>query len=89
MIAQGELGDSCQQVQDKVFKKCLDLIADREERYGAHWKTETVNSQNQNIDRKYRSFAYSVKNGKKIIDEDLLDIINYCAFRYIRLIEGE
>ncbi len=80
--------NSWESVQEGVFDKCLKLIRDREESYGNSWETEELDYLHANIRRKYLGFQFQRDHGKKIINEDLLDLINYIAFLYLRLNRG-
>ena len=90
MGASGVKLDSCGEVQKKVFSKCLEIIKDREETYGSHWVTEDIGYLDVNIRRKYLGLQHQVENGKTVDKEGLLDLINYVAFRYLKMeLEGK
>jgi hypothetical protein len=86
-----ERQDSSGEVQRLVFDRCKELIDSREETYGSHWRTEDPAYLDVNIRRKYLGFDHQVVNRKKVQMEDLLDLINYTAFRYIKemMVKGE
>ena len=78
-------------VQRLVFNKCKELIENKEAVYGSHWKSEDPAYLDVNMRRKYLGFDHQVVNRKQLQMEDLLDLINYTAFRYIKelMMKGE
>lgn len=70
------------ELREEVFNKCLDLIDNREDQYGDHWRVEPESWYISNIERKYNGLMNQLRKVPldKIDPEILLDLINYCGF---------
>ena len=91
-ICEQQKPEPCFSAQEvgKVFKECLELIEEREEKYGLRWKDEAIGYQWGNIFRKAEGIRYQYERGDFACTdphdrEQLLDLINYTAFVVRRL----
>ena len=69
----------------EVFRECLDLITDRDPKYGSMWSTEDLGELFGNVSRKFRGLEHQWKTNGSIDMEFPLDLINYTAFFLLRL----
>ena len=72
-----------------VFEQCLYLIADRDPKYGSQWRKEDLDELWGNVSRKFKGLEYQWKNNGKVDMEFPLDLINYTAFFYMRLLNED
>ncbi len=68
-----------------VFRECLDIISDRESKYGQQWREEDIEELFGNVSRKFKGVEYQFKNNGRVDLEFPLDLINYTIFLYLRL----
>ena len=73
----------------QVFNKCLDIVADKDPRYGSMWKKESMDELLGNISRKFKGLEHQFKENGEVDMEFPLDLINYTAFFYMRLLSED
>jgi len=72
------------------FDKCLDLFINRQESYGDDWLEEDISVLEANVIRKAKGVSSRLENKRKLVDEDLRDLIDYSAMLLARrTIEGK
>ena len=73
-----------------VFEKALGLVEDRELPYGNRWLGEPILYLWTSVFRKSEGLKHQLDNGVPDFEntkEQLLDLMNYAAFLYLRLEE--
>jgi len=70
-----------------VFEECLQLIQDRDPKYGSMWRTEDLGELFGNVSRKFKGLEHQFKTRDlgPVDMEFPLDLINYTAFFLLRL----
>ena len=76
-----------EEIEGGVFRECLHIIADRDPKYGSMWKKEDMDELWGNVSRKFKGIEHQWKKSGKVDMEFPLDLINYVAFFYLRLLD--
>jgi len=70
-----------------LFEECLEIIGDRDPKYGSQWKKESMEELLGNVSRKYSGLKWQFEEKGKVDLEFPKDLINYTAFFLLRLVD--